>query len=306
MTATTTSDRTDPPEGDEHADNPGEISGSGWKAVGKRVTTGVKENGVVLNASGVAFWAFVSLIPAMIALVSVYGLVADPEDIEDRVTDVGEALPEEARELLVQQLESITAAEGGALTIGLIISIAAALWTASSAINHLIEALNKSYRRKESRGFVKRRGLSLVFTIGAIVFAGLTIAVITALPAVLAAVGIEGVVRWVISIAVWPLVGLALMVGLAVLYRYGPDREPEPNWIWVSPGAVFAVVAWVLASIGFQIYVANFANYNETYGSLGAIIIMLMWLLISALVVLVGAEINNAAERQTTTDTTDD
>jgi membrane protein len=292
--------------GGEQAEHPGEISAEGWKAVAGRVIDRVKRDHVPLNAAGVAFWAFLSTIPAMIALVSLYGLVADPDDIEQRVEDLGGALPDEARELVVQQLESITAASGGALTVGLLVSVAVALWSASSGMNYLIEALNVAYRRTESRGFVRRRGTALIFTLGALAFAAMTIAAITALPAILAASGLAGGLRWLISLAVWPLVGVGLVVGLAILYRHGPDREPEARWAWVSPGSIFAVVTWIVASVGFQIYAGNFGSYNETYGSLGAVVILLIWLLLSALVVLVGAELNCELERQTTADTTDD
>jgi membrane protein len=179
------------------------------------------------------------------------------------------------------------------------------LWSASSGMGYLIEALNVAYRRTESRGFVRKRAVSIAFTIGALAFAVVTIGAITALPAVLAAAGIGGLARWAISIAIWPVVGIGLVVGLAVLYRYGPDREPEARWAWVSPGSIFAVVTWLLASVGFQIYVGNFGSYNETYGSLGAVVILLTWMLLSALVILVGAELNCELERETAADTTE-
>jgi membrane protein len=291
--------------GSEPAEHPGELSAGGWKAVAKRVAGRVRTDHIPLNAAGVAFFAFLSIIPAMIALVSLYGLVADPAAIERRVNDLGAALPDEARDLIIQQLEGITAASGGALGLGLAVSVVLALWSASSGMGYLIEALNVAYRRTESRGFVRKRAVSIAFTIGALAFAVVTIGAITALPAVLAAAGIGGLARWAISIAIWPVVGIGLVVGLAVLYRYGPDREPEARWAWVSPGSIFAVVTWLLASVGFQIYVGNFGSYNETYGSLGAVVILLTWMLLSALVILVGAELNCELERETAADTTE-
>ncbi len=270
-----------------------------WKGVAKAVAAKVKENHVPLNASGVAFWGFLSIIPGLVALVSIYGLVSDPDDIEARIDDVAAALPDEVRQLVVQQLESITATGGGALTIGLIVSVAAALWTASSGVNYLIEALNVAFDRVESRGFLIRRGLSLLFTVGALIVVGLVVAVITAAPAVLSGLGLAGPLRWVVSLALWPVIGLIMMVALAVLYRHGPDRDPDTPWTWTSTGSVLAVVGWVIASVAFQVYVGNFGSYNETYGSLGAIVVMLLWLLISALMVLVGAEVNAEIERRT-------
>lgn len=296
----------DPAAATESADHPGEVSVTGWVAVAKRVAARVKSDHVVLNSAGVAFFGFLSTIPAMIALVSVYGLVADPDAIERRVEDLAAGLPEEARQLLVQQLEGITSASGGALGLGLAVSLLVALWSASSGVGHLLEALNVAYRRVETRGFVRKRLVAVAFTVGALLFAVVAIGVITALPAVLASLGVRGGLRWLLTMAAWPVVGVGLMVGLAVLYRYGPDREPEARWVWVSPGSIVAVMTWIVASIGFQVYAGNFGSYNETYGSLGAVVILLTWMLLSALVVVVGAVLNDELERQTSADTTED
>jgi membrane protein len=300
-------DHTDEPSvslGAEHADSPTEVSSEGWKAVAKRVASGAKENHLQLNAAGVAFFAFLAVVPSLVALVSIYGLVGDADAIEARVEDLAGALPDEARQLIVQQLEGIVATGGGALTISLVVALAVALWSASTGMSYLVEAVNSTYGCTETRGFVAKRGLSLIFTLGALVFVVIAVGVITALPAVLSALAVPGALRWLIQLGVWPVVGVALAIGLAVLYRYGPDREPEATWRWVSPGSVFAVVAWLIASIGFQVYVTNFGSYNETYGSLGAVVVALLWLWISALVVLVGAGINRELEAQTTVDTT--
>lgn len=294
--------RSQPPG--EYAENPNDVSGGGWKAAAKRAVKNIKTDHVVLNAAGVAFFGFLASIPAMVALVSVYGLVGDPDTIERRVEDVAGGLPEEARQLLIQQLEAITGSSSSALTLGLVTSLGFALWSASSGMSHVVEAVNMAYDQEESRGFFARRGLSLLLTLGAIAFVIVAIAAITVLPAVLSAMDLTGPIRWMVSFAIWPLVGLGLMVGLAVLYRYAPDREPEAEWRWVSPGSVLAVVGWIVASIAFQIYVANFGSYNETYGSLGAIVVLLLWLLISAFMVLLGAELNSELEAQTSADTT--
>lgn len=289
----------------EHAERPTDMSATGLKAVAKRVAKSIKSDHVQLNAAGVAFFGFLAAIPSLVALVSVYGLVADPDAIERRVEDLAGTLPEEARQLLTQQLESITTSSSSALTLGLAVSLGLALWSASSGMNRLIEAVNIVYDQEETRGFVALRGLSIVFTLGAIAFAAVAIGAITAWPAILSALEAPGELRWVLTLAIWPVVGFALMVGLAVLYRYGPDREPDPEWRWVSPGSVVAVVLWLVASIAFQVYVANFGSYNETYGSLGAVVVLLLWMLISAFAVLVGAEVNNELETQTTADTTE-
>lgn len=300
---TTADDEVVAPDG---ADHPGEIPAAGWKAVGQRVIGRVKTDNIPLTAGGVAFFAFLSLIPTLVALVSVYGLVADPDAIEERVNDLAGALPDEARDLIVQQLEGITATGGGALTLSLVVALSFALWSASGGMNHLVSAVNIAYHQPETRGFVARRGLSLLLLGGALVFAMVAIGVITALPAVLSSLELPGVLRWLVMVGVWLLVGLGLMAALAVLYRHAPDREPEAKWRWVSTGSVVAVIAWLVASVGFQIYASNFGSYNETYGSLSAVVVMMLWLWLSVVIVLVGATINSETEAQTTADTTED
>lgn len=267
-------------------------------SVAKQVMAEVKDDHVTLMGAGVAFYGFLALIPGLIALVSIYGLVGDPDDIQAWVEDMGGAMPEEARNLLIQQLEAITQASGGALSISLVISFLVALWAASSGMGHLVEAVNMAHDEPESRNMVRRRILSVSLTIGAILFAIVAIAAIAVWPAVVSAIDPLSSIAWFMRVAVWPVLAVALTVGLAVLYHVGPDRDGE--WRWITWGSAIAVLLWVVASIGFQVYVANFASYNETYGSLGAIIIMLLWLWLSALVVLVGAEINSVLEARRT------
>ncbi len=279
----------------ERIDSVGEVV-----STSKELSTRVKEDYVQLNAAGVAFFAFLAFIPTLVALVAVYGLVADPGAIEQRVEDLSGALPEEVRQLLVQQLTAITETASGALTLSLFVSVVLALWSASSGMGHFMGALTQAYGGGPPRSFLAKRLLALAFTLGGVMFAAVAIGVITALPAVLAAVGITGGLRWLLMLAVWPLVGAGLLVALAVLYRYAPNREYTPPWRWVSPGAVLATVAWLIASVGFQIYVANFGSYNETYGSLGAIVVLLLWLWISALAILVGAVLNHILEGEPT------
>jgi len=202
-----------------------------------------------------------------------------------------------------QQLSSIESSSGGAV-LAVIGGALIALWSASSGMSHLIDAVNVAYDEEETRGFVRRRSLSLLLTVGAIGFVVFALAGIAVIPAILRAayLGVAGsvlvqVVRWVVLLG-------GLLVGLAVLYRWAPDRD-APRWSWASAGAVFAAVAWLVASILFSIYVSNFGSYNETYGSLGAIVVVMLWLYLTALVIVLGAELNTELERQTAEDTTE-
>jgi membrane protein len=287
------------------AEKPSDIPAAGWKDVAVRVKNGVKEDHTVLAASGVAFWGFFSLIPALAAFVSILGLVTTPEDAARRAEDLFGWLPDAAEDLLTEQLESIAASADSSLTTGLVISVVLALWAASAAVGHLVDALNVAYDEHDDRNFIVKKALALGLTLAAILFLVFAAGGLAALPSILDATGLPGWLRTVLLIAYWPVLAAGFVVGLAVLYRIAPDRS-SPRWTWVSWGAVAALVLWIVASVAFRIYTANFASYNETYGSLSAVIVLMLWLLITALAVLIGAEINSEIEHQTTVDSTVD
>jgi len=285
------------------AESPREVPPRGWKDVVVRVMRQVKSDNVPLLAAGVAFFALLALVPSLVALVSVYGLVAEPADIQRNIDDALAAAPAEVRELVSSQLSSIVESEPSGLRLGVIVGLALALWSASAGVKHLIAAINVAYDEDEGRGFFKLRGLALGMTLGAILVAAVALGVFVVLPATLDNGGAEGTGRTALLIVRWPLLALLALAVLAVLYRWSPDRD-RARWRWVSPGAVFATVGWVVASIGFSIYTANFGRYNETYGALGAIVVVMLWLFISAYVVIAGAELNAELERQTAVDST--
>jgi membrane protein len=291
---------------DQHgrqADTPAEVPARGWKDVLARVRVESKQDNVTLLAGGVAFFALLALVPALVALVSVYGLVADPSDVERHVRDTLGAAPEEVRDMVTQQLASITDNTTSALGLTTALSIAVALWSASSGVKNLIAGINAAYDEEEDRGFLKLRAVSLAFTVGAIVLLAISFFLIAILPSLLAEAGLGSAGRIAAGVLRWVLLLLLMLVGLSVLYRYGPDRD-DPKWIWASPGAVVATALWLAGSALFAVYTANFGKYNETYGSLGVVVVVMLWLYISALSVLLGAEINSELERQTVKDTT--
>lgn len=298
------SDPTDSaPERGREATTPTEVPVRGWVEVAKRVKVEAKRDQAPLLAAGVAFFGLLALIPALVALLSMYGLVAEPDDIKRQVEDSLSAAPQEVREMIGQQLTSIQRSAHGTAVFALIAGIAIALWSASSGVNHLIDAVNVAYDEEESRGFVRRRGLSLLFTLGAIAFLVFAFVGIAVVPAVAQAahLGAAGVV--LVQVIRWVLLLGGLLLGLAVLYRWGPDRD-SPRWSWATPGAIFAAVAWLAASVLFSIYVSNFGSYNETYGSLGAVVVLMLWMYLTFLVIILGAELNCELERQTEQDTT--
>jgi membrane protein len=285
------------------AERPSEIPPRGWFAVLKRVKAEVKDDNVSLLAAGVAFYAMLALFPAIIAVVTVYGMVADPKRVQSQVNQFARSLPKGADELLTQQLTNVVTAGRQALSIGLVLSLLALLWSVSSGVQGLIKSLNVIYDERETRGFVKLRGLSLLLTIGAIVVTVVALALITVFPGVIDNFGLGRAGQLAASIARWVLLAVLVLIALGVVYRLGPDRA-NPRWRWVSLGAVVALVLWLLGSVGFSYYVDNFSKYNQTYGALAAVIILLLWLFLSAFAVLLGAEFDAETERQTARDTT--
>ncbi|HEX6425090.1 MAG TPA: YihY/virulence factor BrkB family protein [Acidimicrobiales bacterium] len=285
------------------ATEPTGVPPRGWKDVLVRVKGQIKSDNVVLLAAGVAFFALLSLVPALVALVSIYGLVADPADIERNIEDSLAAAPEEVRDLVSSQLSSIVDSSSSGLGVGVVVGLVLALWSASSGVKHLIAAVNRAYDEEETRGFLKLRGLALALTLAAIIAMAVAVAGLVVAPAALDDSGGEGAVRMALLVVRWPLFALLALAALAVVYRYAPDRD-APRWSWVSAGAVIATVLWVVASVGFSIYTSNFGSYNETYGALGAVVVVMLWLLITAFVVIAGAEVNAELERQTYADTT--
>jgi membrane protein len=293
---------TEPGRGRE-ATAPTEIPPRGWKDILTRVRLEVKRDRVTMLSAAVAFHALLALFPALVALVSLYGLIADPSSIDRQVNDWLGTAPREVRELLTAQLKAITENSGAAAGAAIVIGTVVALWSASSGIAHLIEATNIAYDEEETRSFVTRRGLALALTAGAVVFMLTSLVLITVLPAVLADTGLGLFARVFAGILRWVLLIVGMMFALSVLYRYAPDRD-HPQWTWTSPGALLATMLWVVASAVFSIYTANFGKYNETYGSLGAVVVLMLWLFFTVLCVIAGAELNAEMERQTREDTT--
>ena len=285
------------------AERPSEIPPRGWFAVLKRVKAEVKEDNVPLLAAGVAFYAMLAIFPAIIAVITVYGMVADPAQVESQVSELAKSLPAGADQLLVDQLTNVVNAGRQSLSIGLALSLLALLWSVSSGVQGLVKSLNMIYDERESRGFVKLRGLSLLLTLGAIVVAVIALALIAVFPSFVESLGLGQAGELAASIGRWVLLAALMLVALGVVYRLAPDRA-NPRWRWVSWGAVVALVLWLLGSVGFSWYVDNFGKYNQTYGALAAVIILLLWLFLSAFSILLGAEFDAETERQTARDTT--
>ncbi|RKS80104.1 membrane protein [Motilibacter peucedani] len=286
------------------AEKPTDIPAAGWKQIVKRAWKETKDDNISLLAAGVAFFAFLAIFPAVIAAVSIYGLVANPADVTDQVNNLLDSAPQATRDVVSTQLTNITSSSGGALSIGLVVSILGALWSASGGMGNLIKGINIAYDEQETRTFVKLRGLALALTLGAIVFVVVAVALIAVLPAVLHSAGLGVLAGVGIQVLRWVGLIVAVMVALAIVYRYAPDRD-NAKFSWTSLGAVAAGLIWVVASVAFALYAQFSGSYSKTYGALAGVIILMMWLYITSFIVLFGAEVNAEAERQTRKDTTE-
>ncbi|MGU3536934.1 YihY/virulence factor BrkB family protein [Methylobacterium sp. A54F] len=284
------------------ARNPAEITGSGWRDIAVRVYLEFNKDRVLSVAAGVTFYSLLSLFPAVAALVACYGLFADVNVINDHLASLQGVLPTGAIEIIGDQVKRIAAKGGGTLGITFFTSLVLSIWSANAAMKAMFDALNIVYEEEEKRSFVMLNLRSLTFTVGALLFLIFALTCIVVLPVVFNYIGISNG-AWLVAQLRWPGLLLVLLGGLSVLYRYGPSRE-RPRWRWVGVGSLVACVLWLAASLLFSWYVANFGNYNETYGSLGAVIGFMTWIWISATIVLVGGEINAEMEHQTVIDTT--
>lgn len=285
------------------ADRPSDIPKAGWREVLKRVYENIGRYEVNVVSAGIAFNAFLALFPAIIAAVSVYGLVADPQTVERQVSQLGAFLPKDLQGILFEQMHSVATASGGALGWSLALSVVLALWAAGRGTRGLISGLNIVYGEDESRGVLAYNLTVLGVTVAAIVFAVVALGLIAALPALRGFLPFGDLLGTVLMWLRWPLLAVFVMAGLAAIYRYAPSRE-QPKWRWVSWGAALAAVLWLVGSALFSLYVSQFGNFNETYGSIAAVAVALLWFQLTAFAVLLGALLDAELEHQTERDTT--
>jgi membrane protein len=285
------------------ANVPSEIPVRGWKDILLRVYRNVSDHRVALLAAGITFYSLLAIFPALAALVAIYGLFFDPATITAHWDKLSGLLPGGAIDVARDQLTRV--ASKGRQTLGLtsLVGLAVSLWSANAATKSLFDALNIVYGEKEKRGFIKLNAVSLSFTLAGIVFALLALGAVVVLPVALKYIGLSDAADLLVRIGRWPVLFVMLTLALAFIYRYGPSRE-TPRWRWITWGSAVAAVLWLAASALFSWYATNFGNFNETYGSLGAVIGFMTWLWISAIIILIGAEIDAEMEHQTARDTT--
>lgn len=282
---------------------PEQIPAAGWKDILWRTYREFKDDRVTLIAAAVTYYLLLSLFPTITAFVSIYGLFADPSTVAKHLRVLADVVPAGGMAILDEQLTKLTDTGGTTLGVALLLSLAAAFWSASSGVKTLFEAMNVAYDEREQRSFLLYNGIALLFTVAGVVGAILVVAAVVLVPGGLSLIGLGEGFEWLLRIASYFILSIALLSGLAALYRFGPSRE-QAKWRWVSPGAILAAAVILIVSLLFSWYAASFGHYDATYGSLGALVGLLTWIWISVAAVIIGAEVNSEAERQTERDST--
>lgn len=285
------------------ASRPSQLRLADWKAVLLRVFDNLGYHNVYLIAAGIGFFGVFALFPAIAALIGIYGLISDPEVIMDQIRPLGRFLPEDAYGLIVEQVTQILSTDRQALSLASLVATGLALWSARTGVGALIDGVNITYSERNERGFFAWYLVSFLMTLVFVVVVLCAIVAIVIVPAALQAVRLGTQAQWVVSMIRWPVVIAAVMLGLGILYRYGPQRR-EARLPWITWGAVAATALWLLGSLAFSWYVSRFGDFNATYGSIGAIIGLMLWFYVGAYAILLGAELNAEMEHQTARDTT--
>lgn len=284
---------------------PWQIPFKGWKDILVRTYHQINDDRLLAVAAGVVFYGLLALFPAITALVSSYALFAKASTINDHLSLVSGIVPAVAFDIVKDQVARVLAKGEVKLGVAFVTSFLLAVWSANGGMKAMLDALNVAYEEKEKRGFLKLNAVSLAFTFGGLVAALIAIGCVVALPIVLSTIGLGSVSDALLRIGRWPALVVMMLLGLGVLYRYGPSRR-SAQWRWLTVGSVFASVTWLAGSALLSFYLANYANYDATYGSLGAAIGLMMWMWMSTIVVLFGAELNAEIEHQTEVDSTGD
>jgi membrane protein len=285
------------------ATSPDGIPLKGWWQVAQRVWNESSKDNLSVVSAGCAFYALFAVFPALAALIALYGLTADPATVEAQFSMLSSVLPPQAYQVVIEQIRHLAEAPSQSLGWGLALNLGIALWSVSNLTQAIFAALNIAYEEPERRTLLRFYLSAFTFAILGILSGALMLLAIVYVPILFAYAGYSAGFELMVRVARWPLLALVVLILLALLYRYGPCRR-SAKWRWVSVGSVFATVLWLIASAGFSFYVSHFANYDRIYGSLGAVVVLLVWLYLSFYIVLLGAEINAELELQTAQDTT--
>lgn len=286
-----------------NAEKPKQIPKKGWKDIASRVKDQLTKDHVSIVSAGIAFYFFLAIFPAIAAALSIYGLVMEPAQVEQQMSQLANVLPEQAHQMVSNILERQSEKSESSLGWSLILSILISLWSANKGTKAVFEGVNITYDEIDERGFFKLNAVTLLFTIGGIIIGFIAIAMVVVFPALIDKIGLPSTLETIIQLLRWPILALIVIFALAAVYKVAPYRK-SPEFKWTSWGAIIATVFWLAGSLLFSLYVNNFSSFDETYGSFAAIIILMLWFFLTAFIILLGAEINSEMEHQTSQDTT--
>lgn len=285
------------------AARPVEIPRHGWWRILKRVWRNIGVHNLAVSAGGIAFYLMLSIFPGLAALVAIYALAADPAEVQAQMESLVEVLPDQSESLMQEQLTRLADTPAATAGWGAGIGVVLAVWGATRGTRALMLALNTVYHEREQRNWFKLNIVAIGITLALVVFVAVTLTLVALLPAVMRYLGVGGWGALAVSVLKWPVLIAAVVLAIGAFYRWGPSRRPA-RWQWLTPGSVVATVLWLAGSAGFSAYVQTFGSYSETYGSLAAVVVLMIWFLITAYAILLGAEIDAAIEHQTAVDTT--
>lgn len=287
----------------QNANTPREVPWRGWWDILQRTVKNMLDDNLSLIAAGVGFYFLLAVFPMLAAVISVYGLMVSPEQLQQQLSLLIGIIPEQGRDIIQTQVGLIINKSHTALGTGAIISTLFAVWSASKGAQAMITACNITYGQKHNRGFLMNMLMRVCFTFGAVLLLSLTLFSIALMPVFFSYLGLKNYGASLVQWLAWPFLAVIFNLALATFYRLGPYRHLA-KWRWVTPGSIVASLLWILFSFGFSIYLSQFAQYDKTYGSLGGVVVLLMWFYLSAYIILLGAEFNAAMEHQTTRDST--
>ena len=286
-----------------NAQTPAEVPAKGWKDIFWRVYGALWEDRIMLIAAGSTFYLLLALFPALTAFVSIYGFLADRTSVAGNTSLLVGILPYDSVNLIRSQLDALASQDTKVLSFGFFIGLSVALWSANNGVKGIFEALNVAYGENEKRSFLKLNLISFVFTFGGMFFGILLLSSLGLVPRLMALLGWNGWNGALVSLVRWPLTAAIVIIAISIVYRFGPDRE-QAKWRWLSLGAIGSTIVWMVTAASFTFYLANFADYNATYGALGAVAGLMVWIWISVIILILGAELNAELEHQTAMDTT--
>lgn len=286
----------------EPVDSPADVSPSGWKEALRRTKAALKDKNISTASAGLAYYATITFFPAMLGLATVYASFAGPTALADLIRGLEPLMPAAIYDMVQTQLGPLERAKPTSLGIAAAGSIAAVLWTTSGGLQNLVKATNLAYEVEEDRGMVKLRLVSLALTSALLLLAGLILVLLLLQGSALERLGAPHLVATLFPYLRWPLLIVLISVALSLIYRYAPNRQ-QPKWSWVSWGATAATLIWLAGTALFFLYAQNFGNFNKSYGTFAGIIILMVWFNLSALIILVGAQVNKKLEEVTDAET---